>query len=276
MKGLSIVLIVILICMTALAFLYFLGNKSLNLFDLTVFITVGFLAQMIDGALGMAWGVSSNTFLLSLGIPPAMASASVHAAEILTTAVSGLSHLSFGNVDKSLFKRLLIPGVIGGALGAYMLTAISGNLVKPFVSIYLLVMGSIIIYKALKKPRKRKEGVHIVPLAAAGGFFDAVGGGGWGPIVTSTLIAKGNNPRFTIGSVNLAEFFVTLTETATFFTIIGLAYWNVIAGLILGGVLAAPLAAYTCKKLPQKALMIMVGALITALSIRTVLQSLPL
>ena len=205
-----------------------------------------------------------------------MASASVHTAEIFTTVVSGLSHLSFGNVDKNLFKRLLIPGVVGGALGAYMLTAISGNLVKPFVSLYLLVMGSTIICKAFKKSQERKDQVHVVPLAAAGGFFDAVGGGGWGPIVTSTLIAEGNNPRFTIGSVNLAEFFVTLTETAIFYTIIGLAYWQVITGLILGGVLAAPLAAYTCKKLPQKALMIMVGALITALSIRTILQSLSL
>lgn len=271
MRKMTLILISVLVYVVVLASLYLLGNGSLNLADLTMFITVGFIAQMIDGALGMAWGVSSNTFLLSLGIPPAMASASVHTAEIFTTALSGLSHLSFGNVDKSLFKRLLIPGVIGGALGAYMLTAISGNLVKPFVSLYLLVMGSTIICKAFKKPQKRKSEVHIVPLAAAGGFFDAVGGGGWGPIVTSTLIAKGNNPRFTIGSVNLAEFFVTLTETATFYIIIGLAYWQVIAGLILGGVLAAPLAAYTCKKLPQKALMIMVGALITALSIRTIL-----
>jgi len=235
-----LILIATLIYVTVFLSLYFLGNGLLNLADLTLFIAVGFLAQMIDGALGMAYGVSSNTFLLSLGIPPAMASASVHAAEVFTTAVSGLSHLKLGNVDKSLFKRLLVPGVAGAALGAYMLTAISGNLVKPFVSIYLLVMGSIIIYKALKKPRKRKEGVHIVPLAAAGGFFDAVGEGGWGPIVTSTLIAEGNNPRFTVGSVNLAEFFVTLTETATFFTIIGISYWQTIAGLILGESLQRP------------------------------------
>lgn len=218
----------------------------------------------------MAYGVSSNTFLLSVGIPPAAASASVHTAEIFTSGISGLSHLKFGNVDKKLFKKLLIPGVIGGILGAYILTMVPGKIIKPFIALYLLIMGSIIIYKAFKKIQEKEVRTKLLPLGAVGGFFDAIGGGGWGPIVTSTLVARGNNPKFTIGSVNLAEFFVTIAEAATFFTIIGLAHWQIIVGLIIGGVLAAPLAAYVCKRLPSRTLMMIVGVVIIALSIRTI------
>jgi len=235
-----------------------------------VFIVVGFVAQMIDGALGMAYGVSSTTFLLSIGIPPAAASASVHTAEIFISGVSGLSHLRFGNVDKKLFKKLLIPGVIGGVLGAYILTAVPGKMIKPFIALYLLIMGLIILRKALKKIRETEVRTKLFPLGIVGGFFDAIGGGGWGPIVTSTLVARGHSPRFAIGSVNLAEFFVTVAEVATFFTIIGLTHWRIIVGLIIGGVLAAPLAAWVCKRLSSRALMIIVGVLIIGLSIRTV------
>lgn len=238
--------------------------------SIIIYIIVGFIAQIIDGALGMAYGVSSNTFLLSVGIPPAAASASVHTAEIFTSGISGLSHLKFGNVDKKLFKKLLIPGIIGGILGAYILTMVPGKTIKPFIALYLLIMGSIIIYKAFKKIQEKEVRTKLLPLGAVGGFFDAIGGGGWGPIVTSTLVARGNNPKFTIGSVNLAEFFVTVAEAATFFTIIGLKHWHIIVGLIIGGALAAPLAAFICKKLPSKLLMIIVGVLITVLSIRTI------
>jgi uncharacterized membrane protein YfcA len=238
--------------------------------SIIVFIIVGFIAQMIDGALGMAYGVSSTSFLLSLGVPPAPASASVHTAEVFTTAVSGISHLKFGNVDKKLFKKLLIPGIIGGVLGAYILTSLPGKTIKPFVAGYLFIMGVIILIKALKKIHEKREMTRLSPLAVAGGFFDAVGGGGWGPIVTSTLMARGHNPRFTIGSVNLAEFFVTIAEAATFIAFLGLVHWQVIAGLIIGGVIAAPFAAYICKRLPSRALMIIVGVLIVSLSIRTI------
>ena len=237
---------------------------------IVVFIIVGFIAQIIDGALGMAYGVSSNSFLLSLGIPPAAASASVHTAEVFTTFVSGVSHLKFGNVDKKLFKKLLIPGIIGGVLGAYILTAVPGKTIKPFVGFYLLIMGVMILRKALKKIEERRVETKLLPLGAAGGFFDAIGGGGWGPIVTSTLMARGHNPRRTIGSVNLSEFFVTVAEAVTFFTILGLVHWQVIVGLLIGGVLAAPLAAYVCKRLPARALMIIVGTLIMVLSVRTI------
>jgi len=239
-----------------------------------LFIIVGFIAQIIDGALGMAYGISSTTILLSMGIPPATASASVHTAEIFTSGTSGLSHLKLGNVDKKLFTKLLIPGVIGGAVGAYILTAIPAKMIKPFVAFYLLIMGITILRKALKKIREKNAKTRLFPLGLLGGFFDAIGGGGWGPIVTSTLVARGNNPRFTIGSVNLAEFFVTITEAATFITTIGLVQWQIILGLIIGGVLAAPLAAHVCKRLPSKTLMIIVGILIIVLSIRTIHQAL--
>ncbi|MBA7466749.1 hypothetical protein ES707_01939 [subsurface metagenome] len=235
-----------------------------------VYIIVGFIAQIIDGALGMAYGVTSTTFLLSMGIPPVAASASVHSAEVFTSGVSGLAHLRFGNVDKKLFKKLLIPGIIGGILGAYILTVVPGKTIKPFVAFYLLIMGLIILRKAFKKVEQKEVKTRLVPLGVSGGFFDAIGGGGWGPIVTSTLVARGHNPRFSIGSVNLAEFFVTVAEVATFLTIIRLVHWQIIVGLIIGGVLAAPLAAYVCKRLPSRALMIMVGLLIMALSIRTI------
>jgi uncharacterized membrane protein YfcA len=239
-----------------------------------VYVIVGFVAQIIDGALGMAYGVTSTTFLLSIGIPPVAASASVHTAEIFASGASGLAHLRFGNVDKKLFKKLLIPGVMGGILGAYMLTAVPGKTIKPFIAFYLLIMGLIVLRRAFKKVEEKEVKTKILPLGVSGGFFDAIGGGGWGPIVTSTLVARGHNPRFSIGSVNLAEFFVTVAEVATFLTIIGLVHWQIIIGLIIGGVLAAPLAAYVCKRLPARALMIIVGLLIMALSIRTICSAL--
>lgn len=242
--------------------------------NILIFVIFGFLAQMIDGALGMAYGVSSTTFLLSLGIPPAAASASVHIAEVCTTAVSGLSHMKFGNVDKLLFKRLVIAGVLGGITGAYILSEVPGDIIKPFVSGYLVIMGLVILWKAftIQKPHVDVTS-HLFPLGLVGGFFDAIGGGGWGPIVTTTLLARGSHPRFTVGSVNATEFFVTFAESVMFLLTIGLTHWHIIVGLLIGGVIAAPLAAYTVKRLPTRALMILVGILITALSIRTIILS---
>ena len=241
--------------------------------SIVLFIAVGFVAQLIDGSLGMAYGVSSTTFLLSLGISPAAASASVHTAEIFTTAASGLSHLRMGNVDRRLVGKLLLPGIAGGVLGAYILTAVPGDAIKPLVSLYLFVMGLMIVRKAFGTIREQEVTRGLVPLGLVGGFFDAVGGGGWGPIVTSTLVARGNHPRLTIGSVNLAEFFVTLCESVTFVLTIGLTHWTIILGLVIGGVLAAPLGAYLCRRLPTRTLMMLVGALIVALSARTLYLS---
>lgn len=242
--------------------------------NIFIFILVGFIAQSIDGALGMAYGVSSNTFLLSIGIPPAAASASVHMAEVVTTGISGFSHWQLGNVDRSLIKRLLIPGVIGGVLGAYVLTTIPGEKIKPFISAYLLVMGVVILYKTLfKKPQTRPVTSKLAPLGLIGGFLDAIGGGGWGPVVTSTLVMRGKHPRYAIGTVNMTEFFVTLAQSVTFFLTIGLTHWQVTLGLLIGGAIAAPLAAVLTRKLPVRALTASVGVIITILSLRTIYLS---
>jgi uncharacterized membrane protein YfcA len=245
--------------------------------DITIllYVLVGFVAQMIDGALGMAYGVSSNTFLLSLGIPPAAASASVHMAEVFTTGISGFSHWKLGNVDWKLVRRLLIPGVIGGVLGAYLLTSINGDVIKPWIAGYLILMGGVIIYKAFTlMPRNKPDQYHgpnVSWLGLLGGFCDAIGGGGWGPVVTSTLVARGKYPRTTIGSVNFSEFFVTLSQSVVFVLTLSFSqYWQIILGLLIGGGIAAPLAARMTKQLPLKALMILVGALIIILSIRTI------
>jgi uncharacterized membrane protein YfcA len=235
------------------------------------FIIVGFFAQLIDGALGMAYGVSSTSFLLMSGVSPVVASASVHTSEVFTTLVSGISHFSFKNVDTKLFRKLLIPGVIGGIVGAYLLTSIPGDVLKPYVNAYLIVMGVIILIKAFKSVMpKEVTGLKAWGLGLVGGFFDAIGGGGWGPIVTSSLVAAGHQPRMVVGTVNTAEFFVTIAQVATFVTFLGFAqYWQAIVGLAIGGVMAAPLAALGCKKIPAKTLMIIVGLLICFLNIRS-------
>ena len=239
------------------------------------FMLGGFIAQMIDGALGMAYGVSATTFLLSFGVSPAIASMSVHASEIFTSGVSGLMHLKFGNVNSKLFKVIVLPGVIGSILGAYILTEFENynNYIKPVVGTYTLILGFIIIYKVVRKHQKRKKIKHVGWLATAGGFLDAIGGGGWGPVVSSTLIASGKNPRLVIGSVNLAEFFVSLASSFTFFTLIGGSGWQTILGLILGGVCAAPIAAHLSKKLNVKAMMIFVGIVVIIVSLRIIYMS---
>ena len=238
---------------------------------------VGFIAQLIDGSLGMAYGVSSNSFLLGIGVPPAAASASVHTAEIFTTAVSGISHWRLGNVNKRIVIRLLIPGVIGGAVGAYLLTNIDANVIKPYIAVYLLIMGVRILYKAFKLKSENDlepKTSLLIPLGLIGGTFDAIGGGGWGPIVTSTLMSSGHTPKKTIGSVNFSEFFVTLAEAVTFILTIGLTYWRVILGLLVGGIIAAPLGALLTKKIPAKFIMIIVGLLIIFLQVRLLIQTL--
>ena len=243
-------------------------DSNLSIF---VFILVGFIAQMIDGALGMAYGVSSNSFLLGIGVPPAAASASVHMAEVVTTAISGLSHWRLGNLDTKLIKSLLIPGALGAVVGAYILSNAPGDLLKPFIAVYLLLMGVVILVKGWRGEQKDPQEVrHISLMGVVGGFFDAIGGGGWGPIVTTTLIARGSNPRFAIGSVNFSEFFITFAQSVVFvFTLQFSQYWKVILGLLIGGAVAAPLAAVVTKRLPVRHLMLLVGALIIALSIRT-------
>jgi uncharacterized protein len=243
---------------------------------LLLYILFGFVAQMIDGALGMAYGVSSTTLLLSLGVPPVSASASVHTAEVFTTFVSGISHFRLGNVEKGVFVRLAIPGVIGGVLGAWVLSLDTlGGLIKPAISCYLIVMGIVIIRKSLRRTAADQPapdlGRKIYGLGFIGGLLDAMGGGGWGPVVTTTMIANGNHPRTTIGSVNAAEFFVTLAQVTTFTILLRnwMEYGQIILGLLVGGVVAAPLAAVVCKKLRPQPLMFSVGVLIILTNLYT-------
>lgn len=231
-------------------------------------ILVGLLAQLVDGSLGMAYGITSTSFLIGIGATPAAASGAVHVAEIFTTAFSGISHIKFGNVHKDLFKKLVIPGVIGGILGAYILTSIDGKLIKPYVTVYLLLMGLFILRKAFVLIKHNNKKIkHVRKLALTGGFLDAIGGGGWGPIVTSSLIGQGNSPRHTIGSVNTAEFFVSFATGITFILLGSAGHWILVAGLIIGGLFSAPFAAYLTSKLSTKKLLIAVGFLITAISI---------
>jgi hypothetical protein len=244
--------------------------------DFYWFVLGGFIAQMIDGALGMAYGVSASTFLLSFGVSPAAASASIHTSEIFTSGVSGLMHLRFQNVNKKLFKTLLLPGVIGAALGAYVLSSLEeyNNYIKPVIAVYTLYLGITIIRKAFMGSKAKIKAKKIPMLATFGGFMDSIGGGGWGPIVSSTLIAGGRHPRYTIGSVNLTEFFVALASSITFLAVIGLSHWHIIAGLIAGGIIAAPIAAYLSSRLPLKRMMIFVGVVVILVSIRILYKSL--
>ncbi len=237
-----------------------------------LYLLVGFFAQIVDGSLGMAYGVSANTFLMSFGVSPAAASASVHISEVFTTLTSGISHFKFNNIDKKIIKRLIIPGVLGGILGAYILVNFPSNLVKPIITIYLFLMGVRILIKAFKNiPGLKLTRRHYILLGLFGGFFDAVGGGGWGPIVTSTLLSQDEPPRKIIGSVNISEFFVTFAEAVTFIATIGMAPLTVVIGLISGGVIASPLAAFLTAKVPNKVIFIVIGSVIILLQVRSIL-----
>jgi hypothetical protein len=233
------------------------------------FIAVGFAAQMIDGALGMAFGVISNTLMVGvLGIPPALASQRVHIVECFTTATSGISHLLHGNIDKKLFFRLLIPGVAGGVLGAYVLSSLDASVVKPWVLIYLAGIGVYLLVRGIFYPPKIRDANWVAPLGLVGGFLDAAGGGGWGPVVTSNLLIQGADPRKVVGTVNSVEFFLTLTVSATFVWQLGFAdLAGATLGFLIGGIAAAPFGAWAAKHIPAKAMLIMVGIVLTLTSL---------
>ena len=241
--------------------------SSFDLIHILPFVAVGFAAQVVDGALGMAFGVISNTLLMSLGVPPAAASAGVHSVETFTTAVSGISHAVHRNVDWKLFLRLMIPGVIGGALGAYVLSNIDAAVVKPFILMYLAGIGVYLLIRALRHRPNVREPKIVEPLGLAGGFLDAAGGGGWGPVVTSNLLIQGTQPRYTIGTVNSVEFFLTLSVSITFIFHLGFsAFTEAVVGLLIGGVIAAPFGAILAKRVPTKTLLILVGVVLTLTS----------
>ena len=241
---------------------------AIDLNALLPFIAVGFAAQLVDGALGMAFGVISNTLLVGvLGVPPALASQRVHLVECFTTATSGVSHLLHGNVDKRLFFRLLLPGMVGGILGAYVLTSIDAGVVKPFVLLYLSAIGIYILIRGIFYPPKITEAKLIAPLGLFGGFLDAAGGGGWGPVVTSNLLIQGADPRKVVGTVNTVEFFLTVTVSAAFIYHLGFAdVAGPTLGLLIGGLAAAPLGAFAAKRFNPRHMLILVGIVLTVTS----------
>ena len=238
-------------------------------------ILVGFIAQLIDGLLGMGYGLSSTAALLSIGIPLPAISGSIHTAEVFSSGASGLSHYKFGNINKKLLKFLIIPGVVGAILGAVLLSKFSleySNIIKPILAFYTLLLGIRILFRVFAKKKELKKVKNVGWLAFCGGFLDSFGGGGWGPLVTTTLISKGKTPRFVIGTVSLSEFFITLASALTFFAFLGLSHWQVILGLVLGGVMAAPLAARLAGKLPMKAMFIGVGVLVILWSLNILIK----
>jgi siroheme synthase-like protein len=240
-------------------------------------LLAGFLAQLVDGALGMGYGVTSATILLSAGVNPAAISGSIHTAEMFASGASGYSHYKFGNVNKRLFKALLIPGVIGAVLGAILLVKLGDThvgYIRPIMAVYTMFLGIRIFTNAFRQASARKKFRHHGWLAGAGGFLDSFGGGGWGPIVTTTLITKGRTPRYVIGSVSLTEFFVTLASAFSFFVMLGVTHWQTIVALIVGGLVAAPLAARLAGKLPKKTSFILLGVLVMIWSLRILVKAL--
>ncbi|WP_340588604.1 sulfite exporter TauE/SafE family protein [Erythrobacter alti] len=241
---------------------------GIDIWVILPFVLIGFAAQMVDGALGMAFGVITNTLMVGLlGVPPGLASQRVHLVECFTTATSGISHLLHGNIDKRLFFRLLIPGVIGGAAGAYLLASIPGDLIKPFVLIYLAGIGVWLLVRGLLYPPKLREAKHVAPLGLVGGFLDAAGGGGWGPVVTSNLLIQGAEPRKVIGTVNSVEFFLTVSISASFIYHFGISHIaGPTLGLIIGGIAAAPFGAMAARHFSPKLMLVLVGIVLTATS----------
>lgn len=229
---------------------------------------VGMLAQFVDGALGMAYGVTASSFFLALGFTPAVASASVHVAKLFTSGASALSHWRMGNIERSLLWRLVIPGIIGALCGVYVVTNADGTWLKPYVNGYLLFMGIWIIIKAFWRVQPVAAGQHgaVSVVGFVGAFVDAIGGGGWGPVVTTSMLGTGREARYVVGTVNTAEFFVTVVSGVTLALIVSVQAWESVAGLILGGMLMAPFAAWIAGRLPRTWLMVAVGILISCLS----------
>lgn len=237
-----------------------------------IFVAIGLAAQLVDGALGMAYGVTSSSLLLAFGLPPAVASASVHAAEVATTGVSGLSHGYFGNVDRKLMWSLVLPGVLGAITGAWLLASVDWTWLRPLVAAYLLLLGLMLVWRAWRGQRRAPRAGRNVPLGLGAGFLDAVGGGGWGPLTTSHLMARHLEPRIAIGTANAAEFFISLVVSVVFLATLGVSHVHVVLGLLVGGVIAAPFAAWLTRRVPARPLMALVGLLVSALSLYNLLR----
>ena len=237
------------------------------------FILVGLGAQLVDGALGMAFGLVSSSVLLSLGVPPAAVSAAVHSAEVFTTGASGLSHLVAGNVDRRLFYRLAGFGALGGIIGAYVLTRLPAEVIRPLIYLYLFGLAVLILLRAFGRLLPKGQVKRVGLLGFVAGWLDASGGGGWGPVATSTLLARGGAARTTIGTVNAAEFVVTLAVSLTFLITLGISHLEVVGGLLIGGMLAAPLAAVLVKRVNERYVLVAVGLLVLAISSYQILSA---
>ena len=238
------------------------------------FLGAGFLFALVDGAIGMSYGVTSTSFSLTMGIPPAVASLGVHLSEILSNGIAGWMHYRMGNINWKLFWMLLWTGIIGAVTGAYILSSLTqySQYTKPFVSLYTLILGLVILSKAFNLKRKRNtEKIKRIPLLGlGGGFIDAVGGGGWGSIVLSTLIAGGRNPRFSLGTVKLSRFFIALTSSVTFIYMLHVNHWEAVGGLVIGSALASPIAAKISNKISTKAIMISVAVIVILISLNSI------
>lgn len=231
-------------------------------------VLVGFVAQLIDGALGMAYGLVSTSFLLALGVPPASASAAVHTAELFSTGASSAAHSWRRNVNWGLVWRLAPAGIAGGIAGAAAISFLPVAIMKPIVSVYLLLMGAFVLVLAVRnRPRKPTAPRGAAPVGLVAGFLDAAGGGGWGPVTTTTLLGRGHAPRETVGSVSVSEFFVTAAISATFFVTLGGVRWTDIAGLVIGGVLAAPVAAFAVSVARPRLLLGVIGSFVSCIAI---------
>jgi uncharacterized membrane protein YfcA len=242
--------------------------------EFLLLLTVGFIAQLVDGALGMAYGILANAAMLAIGLPPAHASALVHTAEIFTTGASAASHIYHRNVDWRLVARLGLAGIAGAVLGAWILSNIDTVAARRIVYVYLLFMGIYILFKAARiAPPRQAPARWTAPLGFVGGFLDASGGGGWGPMVTSTLIGSGHPPRQTVGSVNATEFFIAAAASTTFFVELGTAPMQHLLPLVLGGVLAAPFGGWVVRHIPARGLMTTVGVLIVLVSCFQILRA---
>lgn len=260
--------------------LHFL-NKDNHLFYWM--LLVGFLAEIVAGSMGMGYGVICTTILLMLNVAPPIVSASIHSAESFTTAAGSISHFKLGNVNKKLTKALAIPAVIGAVIGALSLSYLGekdAKLMKPFIAAYTLYLGVRILMNTFNRkkgkpaPRKNKQKkTNITALGLAGGFIDSFGGGGWGPLVTGTFIKNGRTPRYVIGSSTVAKFILTITSAITFVFTLGIQHWNIVAGLLIGGIITAPFSAMLTAKLPTKKMFAIVGVLVITMSLITIYRA---
>lgn len=241
-------------------------------------LLVGFLAEIVAGSMGMGYGVICTTTLLFIGIPPHAVSASIHSAESFTTAAGSISHIKLKNVSKSLVKSLAVPAVIGAVIGAVSLTYLGeyySKITKSVISFYTLYLGIRILSNAFKEKqdKKLKKKTNLTKLGLIGGFIDSFAGGGWGPLVTGTLIKNSFTPRFAVGSSTVAKFILTLTAAITFVFTLGIQHWNIILGLLIGGIVTAPFSAMLTAKLPVKSMFAVIGTLVVVMSCITIYKS---